>query len=168
MGFQSAVPIKKAAGISRWKAAGFTLLEMVVTATVLLIVASAVQPMIKNTIRRQKELELRRSLREIREAIDSYKSLADQKKIKGPPVECMGYPESLEVLVEGDSLPDKPNVKIRFLRRIPMDPMTNSKEWGKRSTSDDPKSSTWGGGHVFDVYSTSGNMGSNNIPYKEW
>ncbi|HLO68981.1 MAG TPA: prepilin-type N-terminal cleavage/methylation domain-containing protein [Holophaga sp.] len=146
---------------------GFTLLEMLVTATVLVILASAVVPMAKNGIRRQRELELRRVLREMRTAIDTYKEMADQKKIKAPPVENQGYPESLEILVEGTPAMGK-DAKVRFLRRIPVDPITGRAEWGMRSVSDDPASSSWGGGCVFDVYSLATGTGSNGKPYREW
>lgn len=146
---------------------GFTLLEMAVTATVLLILASAAIPMAKNGIRRQKELELRRHLRTMRDAIDSYKQMADQRKIKAPPAENNGYPESLEILVQGVST-DKASVKIRFLRSIPVDPFTGKAEWGLRSISDDPGSTSWGGGNVYDVYSNATATGSNGIPYREW
>lgn len=146
---------------------GFTLLEMAVTATVLLILASAVVPMAKNGIRRQKELELQRSLREIRSAIDEYKLKADQQKIKAPPLENNGYPESLEILVEGAQTA-KASVKIRFLRRIPIDPFTGKAEWGMRSITDDPGSSSWSGGNVYDVHSLALGTGSNGVPYREW
>ncbi|MDP2876911.1 MAG: type II secretion system protein [Holophaga sp.] len=146
---------------------GFTLLEMAVTATVLLILASAVVPMAKNGVRRQKELELQRSLREMRSAIDDYKLKVEQQKIKAPPLENNGYPESLEILVEGVQT-SKASVKIRFLRRIPLDPITGKAEWGFRSISDDPGSSSWGGGNVYDVHSLSTGTGSNGVPYREW
>jgi len=146
---------------------GFTLLEMLVTATVLVILASAVVPMARNGVRRQKELELRRDLREMRMAIDSYKTMAEQNKIKSPPPENNGYPESLELLVEGVPVTGK-DAKIRFLRRIPVDPFTNKAEWGMRSMADDVSSSSWGGGNVFDVYTLAQGTGSNNVPYRQW
>ena len=146
---------------------GFTLLEMLVTATVLIILASAVIPMARNGIRRQRELELRRDLRELRQAIDEYKNKVDQQKIKAPAPENNGYPESLEKLVEGETMMGK-TTKMRFLRRIPVDPFTNKAEWGKRSITDDPTSSGWGGGNVYDVYSLAPGVGSNEIPYREW
>lgn len=146
---------------------GFTLLEMAVTATVLLILASAAIPMAKNGVRRQKELELQRDLRTMRDALDSYKQMADQRKIKAPPAENNNFPESLELLVEGVPT-DKASVKIRFLRRIPIDPFTGKAEWGMRSITDDPGSSSWGGGNVYDVYSQAPGTGSNGIPYREW
>lgn len=147
---------------------GFTLLEMIVTATVLVILASAVVPMAKNGLKRQRELELRRALREMRTAIDNYKAAAEQQRIKPPPPENMGYPETLAVLVDGVEVTGRATGKLRFLRRVPVDPMTGKAEWGQRSTNDDAKSTSWGGGHVFDVYSTSEGVGMNGIPYKEW
>ena len=146
---------------------GFTLLEMLVTVTVLMILASAVIPMARNGIRRERELELRRDLREMRLAIDTYKNQVDQQKIKAPPPENNGYPESLEILVEGQTMMGK-TTKMRFLRRIPVDPFTGKAEWGLRSITDDPTSTGWGGGNVYDVYSLAPGTGSNEIPYREW
>lgn len=143
------------------------MLEMLVTATVLLILASAVMPMARNGIRREKELELHRDLREMRQAIDNFKAQVDQQKIKPPPPENNGYPESLEILVDGETMTGK-TAKMRFLRRIPVDPFTNKAEWGLRSVTDDPTSTSWGGGSVYDVYSLAPGTGSNGIPYKEW
>jgi len=147
---------------------GFTLLELVVTATVLLILASAVVPLARNGFKRQQELELRRSLREMRMAIDDYKKQAEQQKIKAPPAEANFYPESLELLVEGVPATGSISRKIRFLRRLPVDPFNGKAEWGLRSTSDDANSTSWGGGHVYDVYSLSQGTGMNGIPYREW
>lgn len=147
---------------------GFTLLELVVTATVLLILASAVIPLAKNSLRRDKELELHRDLREMRMAIDAYKAAVDQQKIKAPPSEANGYPESLQALVDGATLTGSPSLKMRFLRRIPVDPFTGKAEWGLRSVNDDPDSTSWGGGSVYDVYSLSPAKGANGIPYKDW
>ncbi len=147
---------------------GFTLLELVVTATVLMILASVTVPLARNGLKRQQELDLRRSLREIRTAIDDYKKQAEQQKIKAPPPEANFYPESLELLVEGVPATGSLSKKIRFLRRIPVDPMTGKAEWGLRSTSDDANSTSWGGGHVYDVYTLSQGTGMNGIPYREW
>ncbi len=146
---------------------GFTLLEMLVTATVLVILASAVVPMARNGVRRQRELELRRDLREMRLAIDAYKAAADGNKIKSPPPENNGYPETLESLVEGVPVTGKIG-KTRFLRRIPVDPFTGKAEWGMRSIADDATSSSWGGGNVYDVYSLAPGTGSNGVPYRQW
>jgi general secretion pathway protein G len=147
---------------------GFTLLELVVTATVLLILASATVPLARNGFKRQQELELRRSLREMRMAIDEYKKQAEQQKIKAPPVEANFYPESLEVLVEGVPVTGSTSRRVKFLRRIPVDSFTGKAEWGMRNTSDDANSTSWGGGHVYDVYSLSQGTGMNGIPYREW
>lgn len=147
---------------------GFTLLELVVTATVLLILASVLVPLAKNSLRRDKELELRRDLREMRLAIDAYKAAADQQKIKAPPAETNGYPESLQAMVDGAPLTGSPSRKMRFLRRIPVDPFTGKAEWGLRSVNDDPDSTSWGGGSVYDVYSLSPARGANGKPYKDW
>jgi general secretion pathway protein G len=147
---------------------GFTLLELVVTATVLMILASAMVPLARNGLKRQQELELRRSLREIRSAIDDYKKQAEQQKIKAPPADANFYPESLELLVEGAPATGSASRKIRFLRRIPVDPLTGKAEWGLRNTNDDANSTSWGGTHVYDVYSLSQGTGMNGIPYREW
>ncbi|WP_243302250.1 type II secretion system protein [Geothrix oryzisoli] len=147
---------------------GFTLLELVVTATVLLILASVTIPLARNGLKRQQELELRRDLREMRQAIDEYKKQADQQKIKAPPAEANGYPESLQTLVEGVPAAGSLSKKVRFLRRIPVDPFTGKAEWGLRNTNDDANSTSWGGGHVYDVYSLAPGTGMNGIPYREW
>ena len=154
--------------IRRFRQRAFTLMEVLITATVLMILASAVVPMARNSIRRQKEIELRRSLREMRTAIDEYKAAVDQQKIKAPPPEAMGYPISLDELVEGVPMTGRLSGRMRFLRRIPVDPMTGRTEWGLRSVNDEPSSATWGGGSVFDVYSTAPGSGMNGTPYREW
>lgn len=146
----------------------FTLLELVVTATVLMILASAVVPLARNGLKRQQELELRRSLRELRGAIDEYRKQAELKKIKSPPADANFYPESLEILVEGVPAAGSASRKVRFLRRIPVDPLTGKPEWGLRNSNDDANSTSWGGSHVYDVYSLSHGTGMNGIPYREW
>lgn len=148
--------------------AGFTLLELVVTATVLLILASVVVPLAKNGLRRQAELELRRDLREMRQAIDDYKRAAEQQKIKPPPADSNFYPESLDVLVDGVPVSGSMTRRMRFLRRIPVDPFTGKAEWGLRNTSDEATSTSWGGGHVYDVYSLAPGKGMNGIAYSAW
>lgn len=154
--------------LRRQRAGGFTLLEMLITVTVLMILASAVVPMAKNAVQRQKEIELHRALRELRNAIDEYKSAVDQQKIKPPPQEALGYPTTLDELVEGVPMTGRLSGRMRFLRRIPVDPMTGRAEWGTRSVNDEPKSTTWGGGSVFDVYSTARGSGMNGQAYREW
>ncbi len=152
---------------TRPRAPGFTPPELLLCATILMVRAGAVVPMAKNAQRRQREVELIRALREMRKALDDYKAAVDGQKIKPPPIENNGYPESLDVLIEGVPMNGK-SAKIRFLRRIPVDPTTGRPEWGFRSVQDDATSTSWGGGSVFDVYSKSEATGSNGIPYKEW
>ena len=147
---------------------GFTLMELVVTATVLMILASVVVPLARNGLKRQHELELRRDLREMRMAIDDYRRQAETQKIKAPPVEANFCPESLQLLVEGVPATGSLSRKVRFLRRIPIDPFTGKAEWGLRSTTDEANSTSWGGGHVYDVYSLSNGIGMNGVPYREW
>lgn len=156
------------AGSRTLRQRGFTLLELMLTAAVLMILASAVVPMARNGIQRQKEIELRRALREMRSAIDEYKAAVDQQKIKAPPPEAMGYPPTLEELVEGVPMTGRITGKMRFLRRIPVDPLTGRTEWGLRSVNDDANSATWGGGSVFDVYSQAHGTGMNGTPFREW
>lgn len=148
--------------------AGFTLMELLVTATVLLVLAAATVPIMKHSVQRQKELELRRDLREMRMAIDAFRADAQAQKIKAPPAEANFCPESLEQLVEGVSATGSASRKIKYLRRVPVDPFTGRPEWGFRSSADDPTSTSWGGGHVFDVYSLAPGAGMNGTPYKEW
>lgn len=152
----------------RLRQRAFTLLEMLVTVTVLAILASAVFPLARNGIKRQKELQLRRGLREMRMALDAYKAAADNQKIKAPPLENNGYPDSLETLVEGVLQTGRSSAKIRFLRRIPVDPFTGNAEWGLRSINDEPDATSWGGSNVFDVYSLAPGTGMNGVPYKDW
>ena len=147
---------------------GFTLLELVVTATVLMILASVVVPLARNGFKRQQELELRRALREMRLAIEDYKKQAEMQKIKAPPADANFYPESLEILVEGVPMAGSLSRKMRFLRRIPVDPFSGKPEWGMRNTNDDVTSTSWGGGHVYDVYTLHQGTGMNGIPYREW
>ena len=155
------------------KQIGFTLVEMLVTLTILAILASAILPLAKTTVKREKEIELRRNLRFIREAIDAYKKLADEKKIEVEE-ETQGYPPDLETLVHGvevkvDSDNEDSGIKIiKFLRRIPQDPMTNSYEWGLRSYQDDPDSDVWGGENVYDVYTLNEARALDGTKYKDW
>ncbi len=152
---------------------GFTLVEMLVTLTILAIMASAILPLAKTAVKREKEIELRRSLRMIREAIDAYKKLADEKKIKVEE-ETEGYPPDLETLVKGVEVKAEIQGKkevtkiIKFLRRIPKDPMTNSYDWGLRSYQDEPDSEVWGGQNVYDVYTKSQAKALDGTKYKDW
>ena len=146
---------------------GMTLLELVVASAILAILASAALPLARVTIRRQKERDLRIALREMRNAIDKYKDLADRNLIQVE-LGTEGYPKDLEVLVEGVKLAGVADRRIRFLRRIPVDPMTGNTDWGLRSVQDDPDSQSWGGQNVFDVYSKSYGNSLDGTPYKDW
>jgi general secretion pathway protein G len=145
---------------------GFSLAELIAVVIVIGILASAVIPMTKVSLQRAKEIELHRALREIRRAIDLFKKMADEKKIDVEATET-GYPESLEELTEGAKLAGK-DLKFKFLRRIPRDPMTGRREWGLRGSQDDPDSETWDGEDVFDVFSLSEGTALDGSKYKEW
>ena len=146
---------------------GLTLLELIIASSILLILASAALPVLRLTIVRQKETELRRDLREMRDAIDRYKDLADQGKFRVE-VGSEGYPPDLETLVKGVRLGPSDNSKVRFLRRLPVDPMTGHAEWGLRSVQDDPDSTSWGGKNVFDVHSKSQAIALDGTKYSDW
>jgi general secretion pathway protein G len=147
---------------------GMTLVELIVAVTILVLLSTLVVPLAAYKVKRDKERDLRYALREIRSAIDRYKDASDQQKIQVK-VGTDGYPADLDVLVEGVTLVgNATGAKIKFLRRIPIDPMTGTTEWGKRSTQDDPKSNSWGGQNVFDVYSRSMDRARDGTPYSEW
>jgi len=149
------------------RARGYTLVELVVVCAVLVILAGAAFPVAKYTRLRVKEMELRSALREMRAAIDEFKRYTDAGLL---PVDfgTDGYPSELEVLVEPIDVVGQIDKQIRFLRRIPVDPMTGEAEWGLRSTSDEPDSTSWGGENVFDVYSLADGIGIDGVPYSEW
>lgn len=148
---------------------GMTLVELIVAFTILLVLTSLAVPLARSSVRRNKERQLRDALHEIRSAIDKYKDMADGGKLGIQKLDSYGYPEKLESLVEGvKGSGQAADTKLKFLRRIPLDPMTNSREWGFRSMQDEPKSASWGGQNVFDVYSKSSDKGSDGVPYAEW
>ncbi|HEV2388425.1 MAG TPA: type II secretion system protein [Candidatus Acidoferrales bacterium] len=147
--------------------AGFTLLEMVVTTAILLILASAALPIARASIQRDKETELRRDLLEMRTAIDRYKDLADKNQIRVK-AGTEGYPPDLATLVEGVPLAGKPGERIRFLRKVPADPMTGQAQWGMRCVQDDPDSTSWCGDDVFDVYTQSTGTALDGTKYSDW
>lgn len=150
---------------------GFTFVELLIVTTIVMVLASAVLPLSQVTARRQREIELRRNLREMRLAIDKFKDAVDLGRIATTEVEpgSEGYPKSLEVLVEGVGMAnDASGRKLKFLRRIPIDPMTNSTEWGLRAYSDKPDATTWGGKSVFDVYTTSDAIALDGTRYRDW
>jgi general secretion pathway protein G len=148
--------------------AGLTLIELIVAFTILAILTSMAVPLARYRVRRDKERELRYALREMHTAIDKYKDMADAGQLGQQKIDSENYPESLEVLVEGVKVSGSVDKKVRFLRRIPRDPFTNSTEWGKRSVQDDPKSTSWGGQNVFQVYTKSQDKAPDGTPYSEW
>ena len=147
---------------------GLTLVELIVAFTIMSLLAAMAVPLARSKVRRERERDLRWALREIRTAIDKYKDASDYKLIPAGKIDTDGYPESIEQLVEGVKLNNSPDKKIRFLRRIPRDPMTNSKEWGLRSTRDEPTSLSWGSQNVFDIYTKSTERAPDGTPYSEW
>jgi general secretion pathway protein G len=146
---------------------GFTLIELIITVTIISILVGVAIPLARNSIKRQKEFELRADLREMREAIDKFKQFSDQGMIMVK-VDTEGYPETLQVLVDGVDLVGQVDKKLKLLRRIPIDPMTNTTEWGMRSYQDDAKATSWGGQNVFDVYTKSEGTALDGTKYKEW
>ncbi len=147
---------------------GLTLIELIVAFTIMMLLTSMSVPLARSRVRRERERELRYALREIRNALEKYKDMADRGDFGPTKVGSEGYPESLEVLVEGVKIANQPDKKLRLLRRIPRDPMTNTMDWGKRSMQDDPKSTSWGGQNVFDVYSKTLEKAPDGTPYSEW
>ena len=149
--------------------AGMTLLELIIACTILLVLASAALPLQRYTIVRQREAELRKDLRDMRDAIDRYKDLADRNQIRVQ-VGSEGYPPDLDTLVKGAAVggAGATGHNIRFLRRIPVDPMTGQAEWGMRSVQDDPDSTSWGGNNVFDVFSKSTGTAMDGTKYSDW
>jgi general secretion pathway protein G len=147
--------------------AGMTLLELIIACSILLVLSSAALPIARYTIVHKREAELHYDLRQMRDAIDRYKDLADRNLIRIE-VGSEGYPPDLETLVKGVQLGAGNDRKIRFLRRVPKDPMTGQPEWGLRAIQDDPDSTSWGGKNVFDVYSKSQGVASDGTKYSDW
>jgi general secretion pathway protein G len=144
---------------------GFTLMELIVASAILSILTLMALPLARITIQREKEKELRRALWEMRDAIDRYKDAADRQAFQIK-LDSGGYPPTLEELVKGVEI--QGDKKVRFLRSIPIDPMTKGKEWGLRSMQDDPDSTSWGGQSVFDVYTKSEGTALDGSKYKDW
>jgi general secretion pathway protein G len=150
--------------IVREQERGLTLIELIVTVTILSILAGAAVPVTMFTVKRNNERELRRDLWEMRDAIDAYKDAADRHAFQTK-VDSQNYPPDLETLVNGVDVQGK---KVKFLRKIPTDPMTGRAEWGLRSMQDDPDSDSYGGQSVFDVYSKSQGTGLDGTKYSTW
>lgn len=148
-------------------ARGLTLIELTVTITIMTILALGIMPLSKIGHKRSKEMELRRNLRTIRNALDEYKKLADEKKIPTE-ADASGYPKELSILVTGADLQGPVPMKKKFLRRIPEDPMSEDGEWGLRSYADDPDSEIWGGQDVYDIYSRSREQALDGSYYRDW
>ena len=149
--------------------AGMTLLELIIACSILLILSSMALPIARFTVIREREKELRLDLREMRQAIDKYKDLADQQKIRVE-LGSEGYPPDLDTLVKGVAVGGSgaSGKNMRFLRRVPKDPMTGRAEWGLRAVQDDPDSTSWGGKNVFDVYSKSTGTALDGTKYSDW
>ena len=158
----------------RWfrsSSGGFTFIELIVTTAVIMILASAALPLARVSIRRQKEAELHRTLREVRTAIDQFKSYADAGRISSLEIQANSenYPSSLDQLVQGAAAAnDVTGKKFKFLRRIPIDPITGNADWGLRSYNDSPTASAWGGGNVYDIYSKAEGKALDGTKYKDW
>jgi general secretion pathway protein G len=150
---------------------GYTFIEVAIVAAIVAILASAALPLAKVTMQRQREVELRRALREIRTAIDKYKDAADQNLISPNDIDndAEGYPPTLKTLVDGVTpANDTTGRRLRYLRRIPIDPMTRTSEWGLRSSRDTPDSRTWGGQNVYDVHTTFDGRALDGTNYRDW
>ena len=150
---------------------GYTFVEIAIVAAIIGILASAALPLAKVTMQRQREMELRRSLREVRLAIDKFKDATDQNLVSPNDIDndADGYPPTLQTLVDGVTpANDTTGKKLRFLRRIPWDPMTRGTEWGLRSSRDEPESKGWGGQNVYDIYTTYDGRGLDGTNYSDW
>jgi general secretion pathway protein G len=166
---------KSCDGVGRRRKAerGFSLVELVVAFSILMILSSMAVPLARYQVRRQREKDLREDLTEMRHAIDKYKDLCDGGKIQAANPDAYCYPPSLDVLVDGVKLSNTisgngQTGKMRLLRRIPIDPFTRDKDWGKRAMQDEPTSDSWGGQNVFDVYTKTMDKAADGTPYSEW
>lgn len=152
---------------------GFSILEMIIVLVILALLATAAIPLVRNAVKAERETELREALRQLRDAIDAYKKYSDLNP-QLIPVEWKsesGYPKTLQILVDGfipANTIGTEDKKVRFLRKIPVDPMTKSTDWGMRGYTDKPDASSWNGEDVFDVYSHSKDKAMNGTNYKDW
>ena len=147
---------------------GLTLVELIVAFTILMLLSAMAVPLARYKVQRDKERDLVYALREVRNAIDKFKDDMDAGKIGPAKLDSDNYPETLQQLVDGVKATGSVDKKNKYLRRIPKDPMTNSYDWGMRSTRDDPKAQAWGGQHVFDVYTKSMFKARDGTAYSEW
>jgi general secretion pathway protein G len=154
--------------VRRSRQRGLTLVELIVAFTILMLLSAMAVPLARYKVQRDRERDLVRALADIHNAIDKFKDDMDSGKIGPAKLDSDNYPETLQQLVDGVKATGSVDKKIRYLRRIPKDPMTNSYDWGLRSTRDDPKSQAWGGQNVFDVYTKSTDKARDGTPYSEW
>ena len=158
--------------MKRNAAAGYTFIELIIVSSMILVLAAAIMPLTKVTMQRAREAELRRALREMRTAIDKFKDAADLGGIAPFDLKAgnENYPPDLQTLVDGVSKGggDATGTKLKFLRKIPIDPMTKSTDWGFRAYGDRPDSTAWGGGNVYDVFTKSDGKGLDGTKYKDW
>ncbi|HLG15051.1 MAG TPA: type II secretion system protein [Blastocatellia bacterium] len=153
---------------------GFTLLEMIIVIAILSVLTAAAIPMVRNTVKREREAELRLYLRQLRQALDAYHLYHLQSNGMAIPIEWRtqtGWPKNLEILADGfipANVVGTSGAKVRFLRRIPEDPMTGTKDWGLRSYKDEPDTTSWGGEDVFDVFTRSDGTALNGTKYRDW
>ena len=147
---------------------GLTLVELIVAFTIMMVLTSMAVPLARYKVQREKERDLQRALDDIHKAIDKFKDDMDAGKIGPPKIDSDNYPESLKQLVDGIKATGSVDKKMKYLRRIPKDPMTNSYDWGLRSDRDDPTSQSWGGQNVFNVYTKSMDKARDGTPYAEW
>lgn len=167
----SPAPSPEARATLRLSTSGYTFVELIVVATMVMILASAILPLAKVTAQRTREAELRRSLREMRTAIDKYKDAADLGQIGSLDLKVgsENYPPDLQTLVDGvTAANDATGRKLKFLRRIPFDPMTRGSDWGLRSYQDKPDATSWGGQNVFDVHTTFDGTALDGTKYRDW
>ena len=158
----------EASAVRRKKQGGLTLVELIVAFTIMMVLTSMAVPLARYKVQRDKERDLNSALREIRNAIDKFKDDMDAQKIGPAKLDSDNYPESLQQLVDGIKATGSVDKKMKYLRRIPKDPMTNSYEWGLRSDRDDPTSQSWGGQNLFDVYTKSMDKARDGTSYSTW
>ena len=161
------MPLQPAYKMPRRSQSGVTLLELIIATSILLVLATAALPVVRFSVQRQKEAQLHKALREIRNAIDTYKDYADRNLIRVE-VGSEGYPPDLEKLVKPIQIGAGSDRKVRFLRRIPIDPMTGRAEWNLQAVQDDPDFTSWGGKNVFDVHCKSQGTALDGTRYADW